>query len=80
MTLAHAIEKSGKPFLLALVPPLDEELYSKALAEMRAVEASYDPESQTSNIPVYAGTSQTFVTTGTGPGGFADSDSKASDG
>ena len=76
----HTIDNAAKPFLLALVPPLDEGAYCKAMAEMKAVEANYDPETQTSNIPVYAGTSQTFSTTGTGLAGLVDSDSKATDG
>ena len=80
MSGVHTIDKAVKPFLLALVAPLDEGVYGKAMAEMKAVEASYDPASQTSNIPVYAGTSQTFSTTGTGLGGLVDSDSKATDG
>lgn len=80
MTLVQSTDQAGKPFLLALVPPLDDRIYIKAIAEMKALEAAYDPESQTSNIPVYAGTSRTFVTTGTGVAGLVDSDSRASDG
>ena len=80
MSLVNEFKKTSKPFLLALVPPLDVNLYNIAMAEMKAVEVSYDPQSQTSNIPVYAGTSQTYVTTGTGLAGMVDSDSKASDG
>ena len=77
----HASPRSSpKPFLLALVPPLAEATHDEAVRAMREVEASYDPESQTSNVPLYAGTQRTYVTTGTGLLGVVDSDSKASDG
>lgn len=79
MSFAYVTDKAAKPFLLALVPPLEEYLYSKAIAEMKALETSYDPESQTSNIPVYAGTALTYVTTLTGVLYGLDSDSEASD-
>lgn len=73
------VEKARLPFLLSLVQPLDESLYEEALLSMNALEKGYDAKSQTSNIPVYAGTSLTYVTTGTGLAGLVDSDTKAKD-
>lgn len=71
---------SDIPFLMHIFEPLDEASYKEAIESTAAVGASYDAHTQTSNIPIYAGTSATYSTTGTGVAGAVDSDSKRSDG
>ena len=49
------------PFTLSFVERLDQALYDEAIKGSEILKQSYDPETQTSNIPIYAGTSLTYV-------------------
>jgi hypothetical protein len=42
-------------------------LYDEAIKGSEILKQSYDPETQTSNIPIYAGTSLTYDNTNSGP-------------
>ena len=48
------------PFTLSFVERLDQALYDQAIKGSEILKQSYDPETQTSNIPIYAGTSLTY--------------------
>ncbi|MEG4575605.1 hypothetical protein QUA56_23460 [Microcoleus sp. N3A4] len=70
---------SSVPFTLNFVEKLDPALYDRAIQDSEILKQSYDPETQTSNIPVSAaGTSLTYRDTTTGILGAKD-DSKESD-
>jgi hypothetical protein len=66
------------PFTLSFVERLDQALYDEAIKDSEILKQSYDPETQTSNIPVYAGTSLTYSDTHSGLLSSKD-DSKESD-
>jgi hypothetical protein len=51
------------PFTLSFVERLDQALYDEAIKGSEILKQSYDPETQTSNIPIYAGTSLTYSDT-----------------
>ncbi len=51
------------PFTLSFVERLDQALYDEAIKGSEILTQSYDPETQTSNIPIYAGTSLTYDST-----------------
>ncbi|WP_027255426.1 hypothetical protein [Planktothrix agardhii] len=55
------------PFTLSFVERLDQALYDEAIKGSEILKQSYDPETQTSNIPIYAGTSLTYDNTNSGP-------------
>lgn len=70
---------SSVPFTLSFVERLDPALYDQAIQDSEILKQSYDPETQTSNIPVSAaGTSLTYRDTLTGVFSTKD-DSKESD-
>jgi len=49
------------PFTLSFVERLDQALYDEAIKDSEILTQSYDPETQTSNIPVSAaGTSLSY--------------------
>jgi hypothetical protein len=48
------------PFTLCFVKEIDKNLYEEAVNDSELLKISYNPETQTSNIPVYAGTSLTY--------------------
>lgn len=48
------------PFTLSFVERLDPALYDEAIKGSEILKQSYDPETQTSNIPIYADTSLTY--------------------
>ena len=52
--------KNPVPFTLSLVEKLDESLYDEAIENSRILEESYNPETQTSDLSIYAGTSLTY--------------------
>ena len=58
--------ESNLPFTLSFVERLDQALYDEAIKGSEILTQSYDPETQTSNIPVYAGTSLTYGDTYSG--------------
>lgn len=67
------------PFTLSFVERLDQALYDEAIKDSEILTQSYDPKTQTSNIPVSAaGTSLTYRDTLTGVFSSKD-DSKESD-
>jgi len=67
------------PFTLNFVEKLDPALYDQAIQDSEILKQSYDPETQTSNIPVSAaGTSLTYRDTMSGVFAGKD-DSKESD-
>ena len=55
------------PFLLGLTEEIDKEMYDKAITSAEIIKEAYDPKTQTSNIPAYAGSSLTYMTKTTGP-------------
>lgn len=64
-TLEHPA--SSVPFTLNFVERIDPGLYDQAIQDSQILKESYDPETQTSNIPVYAaGTSLTYRDTSSG--------------
>ncbi|MEG4500411.1 hypothetical protein QUB05_01545 [Microcoleus sp. F10-C6] len=70
---------SSVPFTLNFVEKLDPALYDRAIQDSDILKQSYDPETQTSNIPVSAaGTSLSYRDTTTGILGARD-DSKEVD-
>jgi hypothetical protein len=54
------------PFTLSFVEGIDQKMYDKATSESAAIKESYDPETQTSNIDIYAGTALTYTDSMTG--------------
>ena len=48
------------PFTLSFVERLDPALYDQAIQDSELLKQSYDPKTQTSNIPIYAGTTMTY--------------------
>jgi len=66
---------SSVPFTLNFVEKLDQALYDEAIKGSEILKQSYDPETQTSNIPVSAaGTSLTYRDSSSGfPSGRDDS-------
>jgi hypothetical protein len=48
------------PFTLCFLEEVPQEMYNQAIAESELLKSSYNPETQTSNIPLYAGTSLTY--------------------
>ncbi|MEG3845648.1 hypothetical protein QT971_09320 [Microcoleus sp. herbarium19] len=55
------------PFTLSFVERLDQALYDEAIKGSEVLKQSYDPKTQTSNIPVSAnGTSLTYSDTRSG--------------
>lgn len=70
---------SSVPFTLNFVEKLDPTLYDQAIQDSQVLKESYDPETQTSNIPVFAaGTSLTYSDTSSGLFSSTD-DTKQSD-
>jgi hypothetical protein len=64
---------SSVPFILNFVEKLDPALYDQAIQDSEILKQSYDPETQTSNIPVSAaGTVLTYSNTASGV--FANKD------
>ena len=58
---------SSVPFTINFVEKINPALYDQAIQDSQILEESYDPETQTSNIPVYAaGTSLTYSNTQSG--------------
>ncbi|MEG4504179.1 hypothetical protein QUA81_08660 [Microcoleus sp. F6_B4] len=58
---------SSVPFTLSFVERLDPALYDRAIQDSEILTQSYDPKTQTSNIPVSAnGTSLTYSNTNSG--------------
>jgi hypothetical protein len=54
------------PFTLSFVERLDQALYDQAIQDSEILKQSYDPETQTSNIPIYAGTQLSYDDTYSG--------------
>lgn len=66
----QTLERSASlvPFTLNFVEKIDPALYDQAIQNSQILKESYDPETQTSNIPVVAaGTSLTYRDTLSGP-------------
>ncbi len=55
------------PFTLCFLEEVPQEMYDQAITESELLKSSYNPETKTSNIPVYAGTTLTYRTTGSIP-------------
>ncbi len=70
---------SSVPFTLNFVEKIDPALYEQAIEDSQILKESYDPETQTSNIPAFAaGTSLTYNDTHSGVMSSKD-DTKQSD-
>lgn len=58
---------SSVPFTLNFVEKIDTALYEQAIQDSQILKESYDPETQTSNLPVFAaGTALTYMNTHSG--------------
>jgi hypothetical protein len=58
------------PFTLCFVEILDKNRYDEAITASEMLKCSYNPETQTSNVSIYAGTSLTYDETTSFPGGI----------
>ena len=67
------------PFTLNFVEKLDPALYDEAIQSSEIVRQSYDPETQTSNISIYAGTSLTYEDTTSGGVFYSNDDNRECD-
>jgi hypothetical protein len=75
------LSSTKTPFLASYPPDWDQDETRDAIILSETSSIHYDHISQTSNIPLEAGTAQTFKTTRSGgPILFSDDDSKAIDG
>ncbi|MEI6330900.1 MAG: hypothetical protein WCP16_16790 [Pseudanabaena sp. ELA645] len=54
------------PFTLLFSEKLDSSLYAEAIKDSQKLADTYNPETQTSDFSIYAGTSQTVDSTYTG--------------
>lgn len=71
---------SSMPFTLNFVDKIDPALYEQAIQDSQILKESYDPETQTSNIPIFAaGTALTYDHTWTGFMSSSKDDSKQCD-
>ena len=72
---------SSVPFTLSFVERLDPALYDQAIQDSEVLKQSYDPKTQTSNIPVSAndGTSLTYRDTLSGFLNASTDDAEQSD-
>ncbi len=72
---------SSVPFTLSFVERLDPALYDQAIQDSKVLKQSYDPKTQTSNIPVSAndGTSLTYNDTYSGLLNSSRDDTEQSD-
>lgn len=61
------LEDTKAPLVLALAGEPDVSGYDEMLQLDRDIRASYDPQSQTGSISIYAGSNATVCATGTGP-------------
>jgi hypothetical protein len=76
----QTLERTAKPFTLNFVEPVASALYDEAIKSSEILQQSYNPETQTSNISIYAGTSLTYEDTTSGNLIFSPKDdSKESD-
>jgi hypothetical protein len=48
------------PFTLSFVQEIDQNMYDRAIIDSEAIQQSYDPETQLSNVSIYAGTNMTY--------------------
>jgi hypothetical protein len=48
------------PFTLLFSEKLDPSLYAEAIKDSQELADTYNPETQTSSFPIYAGTSSTY--------------------
>jgi len=67
------------PFTLNFIEKLDTVLYDDAIQSSEMIRQSYDPETQISNISVYAGTNLTYDATTSGGIFYTNDDSEQSD-
>jgi hypothetical protein len=67
------------PFTLSFVERLDPALYDQAIQDSEILKQFYDPKTQTSNIPIYAGTTMTYNDTYSGFLNSSRDDSEESD-
>lgn len=67
------------PFTLSFVERLDQAFYDQAIQDSEVLKQSYDPKTQTSNIPIYAGTTMTYDDTYSGFLNSSRDDSEESD-
>ncbi|NOC91564.1 hypothetical protein [Ruegeria sp. HKCCD6604] len=74
----QAVKSSGTPFIAIGMRKFDTNGLDEAIKQSREASESYDPVSQTSNIPLSAGTARTYSDTYSGMFKSSDDD-KASD-
>ena len=67
------------PFTLNFVEKLDPVLYDEAIKSSEMVRQSYDPETQTSNISIYAGTTLSYDDSFSGLLGLSKDDTNQTD-
>ena len=54
------------PFTLIFSEKIDLNLYHEAIKDSKKLADTYDPETQTSDFSIYAGTTQTYDNTNSG--------------
>lgn len=64
--------QSFEPLVVALAGEPDARGHEEAVALDQEIRGSYDPFTQTSSVPAYAGTNATVCAEGTGPIHFYD--------
>ena len=67
------------PFILNFLEPLDNEACEQAVAEHHSAVQSYSPQTQTSDMDIWAGTSRTYKSTYCGLFGGKVDDSELED-
>ena len=55
--------ENNVPFIIGNMERVDEELYKNAINKSIIIKEAYSPESQTSNISAYGGSSLTYCDT-----------------
>ena len=67
------------PFTLLFSEKLDPSLYTEALKDSQKLADTYNPETQTSDFSIYAGTAQTFTNSYSGFARYTVDDSNVTD-
>jgi len=66
------------PFTLLFSEKIDPSLYAEAIKDSEKLADTYNPETQTSDFSIYAGTNLTYDTSGTVMG-FGEDDTRQTD-
>ncbi len=73
MSTQTLLEKPNPvPFTLSFVQGIDRNMYNRAVIDSEALQESYNPETQLSNVSIYAGTTLTYDSSLSGLLKFSD--------